>query len=165
MTTTTTTNKSESIFTILENNQTNTMVKGEGYQMMVLPATMPTMEQFSNADELQAWTMEQGITHAVLQKGIQKHLIDLRAKFRMVKKDEIWNETTAQNNVDTMEWQIVTKPNQNNAAAVKAQAMRDAGTGMATAMKAAGLDDAMILASLTPVYGADVAKDILDSLS
>lgn len=165
MTTTTTTNKSESIFTILENGQTSTQVKGEGYQTMLLPVTMPTAEQFETAEELVQWAEEQGITHAIMQKGIQKHLIDLRARFRLVKKGETWNITTAQENVDAMEWSVVTKPNQNSQAAVKAQAMRDAGIKMAQAMKAAKVDNTTILASLTAVYGADVASDILNSLN
>lgn len=165
MTTTATNNKSESIFTILENGQTSTMVQGEGYQTMVLPTTMPTAEQFEIDGMLYNWAEDQGITHAILQKGIQKHLIDLRAKFRLVKKGETWNLDQAQDNVDTMEWSVVTKPNQNSAVAVKAQAMREAGTGMAKAMKAAGLDDSMILASLIPVYGAEVASAILDNLN
>ena len=163
--TTSTSAKSESIFTILENGQTLTMVQGEGYQTMVLPTTMPSAEQFETDGMLYDWAEEQGITHAILQKGIQKHLIDLRAKFRQVKKNETWRLDTAQENVNSLEWSVVTKPNQSNPAMVKANAMREAGTGMAKAMKDAGLDDSMILASLTPVYGADVASAILDNLN
>ena len=163
--TTTTTNKSESIFTILENGQTLTMVQGEGYQTMVLPTTMPSAEQFETDGMLYDWAEEQGITHAILQKGIQKHLIDLRAKFRQVKKNETWRLDTAQDNVDEMEWSVVTKPNQSNPAMVKANAMREAGLKMAQAMQAVRVDNDTILASLTAVYGADVASAILDNLN
>ena len=165
MTTSTMSAKSESIFTILENQQTDTLVKGEGYQTMVLPVTMPTVDQFSNADELQAWAEDQGIIHAILQKGIQKHLIDLRARFRQVKKGESWSLDTAQDNVDSLEWAVVSKPNQSNPAMVKANAMREAGLKMAQAMKAVNVDNDTIFASLTAVYGADVASAILDNLT
>jgi len=156
---------SESIYTILGNGTSLTKVKGAGDYNMTLPETMPTAAQFANAGELYDWTMEHGITHSCLQKGIQKHLIDLRAKFRGVKKDESWDHITAQKNVDDAEW-VVTTPG----AAGKVDKARQAGhlaagLAMAGAMKAANLDDAMILAALVPVYGPEIADSIMTELA
>ena len=99
---------SESIFTILTNGRSETKVKGYGDFNMTLPTTMPTAVQFENSGDLYDWTMDHGITHSCLQKGVQKHLIDLRAKFRTVKKGEDWNLETAQSNVADAEWTVVT---------------------------------------------------------
>ena len=101
---------SESIYTILANGNTMTAVKNEGDYSMDLPDSMPSPDQFQDAEALQEWAENNGVMHSCLQKGIQKHLIDLRAKFRQVKKDEDWDHGTAQDNVNATEWDIVLPP-------------------------------------------------------
>ena len=156
---------SESIFTILGNGQSVTKVKGYGDYNMTLPATMPTPEEFSSATELAIWADDNGVMHSCLQKGVQKHLIDLRAKFRGVKKDESWQVDTAQKNVDESEWGVVTPVASGKVDQARQAGHLAAGLAMAGAMKAAGLDDAMILAALVPVYGADIAASIMEELA
>ena len=130
-----------------------------------LPRSLfPTDEEFAASEKLLAWANEKGYTHALLQQGIQKGLIDCRAKFKSFKKDETWTPALGQANVDSMTWEIVEKPQGTSVAKVKAAAELEAGIKLAAAMKVAKVADAVILASLTPVYGEETAKMILDSL-
>lgn len=127
-------------------------------------ALFPTAEQFESAEELLAWANEKGYTHALLQQGIQKGLIDCRAKFKAIKKDETWTKQLGQTNVDSMKWEVTEKPQGTSIAKVKAAAELEAGIKLANAMKGANVPDAVILASLIPVYGGEIAKEILASL-
>jgi hypothetical protein len=102
----------KSIYEILDDLNTTTSVPGEGNVAHSLPRNLlPTGNQFENAGELLAWTEEQGITHAVLQKGVQKFLIELRATFKAVKKDETWSLDSGQKAVDDAEWKVTSRPN------------------------------------------------------
>ena len=101
----------KSIFSILDELETDTSVPDHGSVTHTLPRNLlPTAEQFENADSLLDWAEENEITHACLQKGIQKFLIDLRAIFKSVKKDEVWNFEKGQKNVDDAEWKITSRP-------------------------------------------------------
>ena len=155
---------SESIFTILANGNKETKVKGQGDYNMVLPDNMPTAAQFGDANSLQEWAEEHGVMHSCLQKGVQKHLIDLRAKFRSVKKDESWDHTTAQANVDEAEWTVVTPVTTDKVDKARQAGYFAAGLAMAKAMKAAKLDKDVIFAALTPVYGTEIAGSIMEEL-
>jgi hypothetical protein len=102
----------KSIYEILDTLQTETSVPGDGTISHTLPRNLlPTGNQFENAGELLAWTEEQGITHAVLQKGVQKFLIELRATFKAVKKDETWTLEGGQAAVDDASWKVTSRPN------------------------------------------------------
>lgn len=167
----------KSIFEILDSLATETSVpeikdkdgkvvrKHMGNVEHTLPRSIfPTAEIFESAEELLAWAEENGFTHALLQAGIQKGLIDCRAKFKAVKKDEEWAVEIGQAAVDGMTWEIVQRPKEGSLAKVKEQAELDAGIKLASAMKGANVADEIILASLTPVYGEDTAKMILASI-
>ena len=69
----------------------------------------PEPEIFDNAEKLLAWSEENNFTHALLQMGLQKGLIDLRARFKATKKDETWSESLGQRNVDSHKWETVTR--------------------------------------------------------
>ena len=166
MTTTTTT--TQSIFTILDSLKTSTSVPGQQPKMQAhtLPRSMfPTSEEFADKKKLVQWACKTGVIHSALQKGVQKHLIDARARFKSCKKDDVWTVAYGQKNVDNYTWEIVSKPNQNNVATVKAQAERDAGHKMAQSMFTAGVDKETIMTSLTAVYGAEVAGEIVAGLN
>ena len=156
----------KSIFSILDELETDTSVPDHGSVTHTLPRNLlPTAEQFEDADSLLDWAEENEITHACLQKGIQKFLIDLRAIFKSVKKDEVWNFEKGQKAVDDAEWKITSRPNVNDKEAVKKQAILDANLGIAKAMKATkGISEEMILNTLTESCGADLAKEIIASL-
>jgi hypothetical protein len=102
----------KSIYEILDDLNTETSVPGEGTVGHTLPRELlPTAEQFENGPALVAWAEEQGITHAVLQKGVQKFLIELRATFKAVKKDETWSLASGQKAVDDATWRVTSRPN------------------------------------------------------
>ena len=157
----------KSIFETLDSLQTETSVPaiGKNVEHSLPRSLFPVAETFEDAAKLLAWADENGFTHALLQAGIQKGLIDCRAKFKACKKDETWTPELGQDQVNSMTWEIVQRPKENNIGKVKAQAELDAGIKLAKAMRDAKVPDVVILASLTPVYGEDTAKMILNSLA
>ena len=157
----------KSIFETLDSLQTETSVPlvGKTIEHSLPRKLFPTAETFESTEKLLTWSEENGYTHALLQAGIQKGLIDCRAKFKACKKDEEWTAEMGQAQVDGMTWEITQRPKGDSSAKVKAQAELGAGIKLAHAMKVAKVSDGVILASLTPVYGEEIAKEILASLS
>ena len=113
----------KSIFLTLDDLETETSVpaikdsKGKvlresfGDVLHTIPRKLfPTSEQFENADLLLAWSNENGFTHFLLQKSIQKGLIEIRATFKGLKKDDTWSTEYGQANVDRMEWSETKRP-------------------------------------------------------
>lgn len=102
----------KSIFEILDDLQTETSVPGYGDAVAhTIPRKLfPTPEIFESKELLLNWAEENGYTHALLQAGLQKGLIDLRARFKACKKNETWNESLGQANVDSHKWEIVERP-------------------------------------------------------
>ena len=156
----------KSIFETLDSLQTETSVPaiGKNVEHSLPRKLFPMAETFESAEKLLTWSNENGYTHALLQAGIQKGLIDCRAKFKACKKDETWTPELGQEQVDSMKWEITKRPQGNNVAKIKGQAELAAGIKLAHAMKVAKVSDGVILASLTPVYGEEIAKEILASL-
>ncbi len=101
----------KSIFDILADLTTETSVPEikETVQHTIPRRLFPEPEIFDNAEKLLAWTEENNFTHALLQMGLQKGLIDLRARFKATKKDETWSETRGQKNIDSHKWETVTR--------------------------------------------------------
>ena len=156
----------KSIFETLDSLQTETSVPVVGKTIEhTLPRSLfPVAETFEDAVKLLAWSNENGFTHALLQAGIQKGLIDCRAKFKACKKDETWTEEMGQAAVDGMTWEIVSRPKENNIAKIKSQAENDAGVKLVNAMKSMNVGKDVILATLTSAYGEESAKNILASM-
>ena len=103
----------KSIFEILDTLETETSVPGHGQVNHTLPRNLfPTGEQFENEAELLDWAQETGALHGCLQRGVQKFLIDARATFKSLKKDENFDVSIGQDKVDSMTWSIVNRPNQ-----------------------------------------------------
>ena len=100
-----------SIFEILADLTTETSVPdmGKTIEHTSPRKLFPEPETFDNAEKLLAWSQENNFTHALLQMGLQKGLIDLRARFKATKKDEIWSEALGQSNVDSHKWETVTR--------------------------------------------------------
>ena len=156
----------KSIFETLDSLQTETSVPVVGKTIEhTLPRSLfPVAETFEDAVKLLAWSNENGFTHALLQAGIQKGLIDCRAKFKACKKDETWTPELGQDQVDSMTWEIVSRPKENNIAKIKSQAENDAGVKLVNAMKSMNVGKDVILATLTSAYGEESAKNILASM-
>jgi hypothetical protein len=106
----------KSIFETLDSLTTETSVPVVGKNVEhTLPRTIfPTSEQFESAEKLLAWSNENGYTHALLQAGIQKGLIDVRATFKACKKDDTWTANYGQVNVDKMTWTVTERPKAGN---------------------------------------------------
>lgn len=156
----------KSIFEILDTLETETSVPSTGKNVEhSLPRKLfPDATTFENGEKLLAWANDHGYTHALIQMGLQKGLIDCRATFKACKKDDEWSVHYGQANVDKMEWTITERPKQGGIAKAKAEAELAAGINMAKAMADNGVDEMIILASLTPVYGSEIAAKIIDSL-
>ena len=152
----------KSIFAILDDLTTETSVPGFGDSIAhSIPRNLfPTSEQFESLDKLLAWANENGFTHALLQQGIQKGLIDIRAKFKACKKNDTWSTEYGQKNVDSHTWEITERPNQKSSKAIS-QAVLAKGIEMAKAMLLAKVPKTAILGALTAAYGQD-AQEILN---
>jgi hypothetical protein len=153
----------ESIYTVLKNGKTMTAVKGYGNHAMMLPAGMPLDTDFEDGDRLLAWAKDNGCLHACLQKGVQKHLIDLRAAFRSVKKGETWQAGKAGQNVDTLGWKVQERPNQGGSKAVDQARYADCMKAIAGGV-ANGMDPTMLHTVLDPVYGAEMITTCLTAI-
>ena len=106
----------KSIFEILDSLETETSVPivGRNVEHTLPRKLFPTAEIFENGEKLLAWSNENGYTHALLQAGIQKGLIDCRAAFKSVKKGETWTEESGQAKVDAMNWTVTSRPKTGN---------------------------------------------------
>ena len=149
----------KSIFAILDDLTTETSVPGFGDSIAhSIPRNLfPTSEQFESLDKLLAWANENGFTHALLQQGIQKGLIDIRAKFKACKKNDTWSTEYGQKNVDSHTWEITERPNQKSSKAIS-QAVLAKGIEMAKAMILAGVPETAILGALAAAYGNDAQE-------
>ena len=101
----------KSIFEILADLTTETSVPGYGAEVPhTIPRKLfPTPEEFENEEKLLAWARANGYVHALLQMGLQKGLIDCRARFKACKKNETWSIEYGQANVDSHKWETVSR--------------------------------------------------------
>ena len=154
----------KSIFEILADLQTETSVPGYGAEVPhTIPRRLfPTSEVFENKELLLNWAEENGYTQALIQQGLQKGLIDCRAKFKACKKNDTWSIEYGQANVDSHKWEITERP---NAAANKkvSEAVLAVGRKMVDAMRTTGQPEEIIFAALSGVYGEAVTKELLKS--
>ena len=154
----------ESIYTQLENQTVVTPVDGKEFIHPLPSGLFPTAEQFENEAELVSWADENDYTSKLIQKGLQKGIIEVRACFKSFKKDEIWTEAMGLTNIAEMEWKSVNRPNVGGGKAVLAAKLQ-AGFEIAQAMKDNKANQDLILMALTPTYGEKGAQAIIDSLT
>jgi hypothetical protein len=100
----------ESIYTQLANQTVLTPVDGKDFRHSLPEGLFPTDKQFESEKELLAWAESNDFTYPLIQKGLQKAIIEVRAVFKSCKKDETWSEEIGQKNLDEMVWKIVTRP-------------------------------------------------------
>ena len=151
---------SQSIYVTLDTLTTETSVPGQTPKMQShsLPrSAFPTSEQFEDAAKLEAWARETGVMHACLQKGIQKHLIDIRAAFKACKKADTWSNEYGQANVNAYEWTVTTRPAvKADKQAIQANANITAGVTLVGVLKAQGMPIDAITAMVTQCYPDEV---------
>ena len=101
----------KSIFEILGDltTETSVPVHGDCLTHTIPRRLFPTPEIFENKELLLNWAEENGYTHALLQQGLQKGLIDCRAKFKSCKKGDTWSIGYGQRQVDAHEWETVSR--------------------------------------------------------
>lgn len=157
----------KSIYEILSDLTTSTSVPGYGAEIThSLPSDLfPTDQQFENEESLLEWAKVNTCLHAVMQKGIQKFLIDCRAAFKSCKKNDIWNEDYGQNNVDSMKWKITKRPGENANMQALIIAELKVSLANAQAMRDNGLDDEAIIGILATNLDDDVVDAIMDKLT
>lgn len=151
----------KSIYEILNDLTTTTNVPSQTPSEInhVLPSELfPTDLEFENADMLLEWAEDHGVTHACLQRGVQKFLIDVRATFKACKKDDTWTPEYGQANVNAMEWKVTKRPNQGSQEVN--EAVLEAGSKIALAMADEGVTSDIIRASLKSTY-KDVEVDAI----
>ena len=153
---------SQSIFSLLDTLETETSVPGQTPKMQKhsLPREQfPTSTQFEDEDSLVEWARKTGCLHACLQKGIQKHLIDCRAKFKACKKGEIWSNEMGQKQVDAFGWEVMTRPQMKvTVADIQSDANIKAGKVMVTVLRSQGKSDEEIRTLLNMVYPNEVDR-------
>ena len=154
----------KSIYEVLNTMTTETSVPELGKTIEhSLPASiLPTDIQFES--DLLTWSENLGITQAVLQKGVQKFLIDIRAAFKSSKKTEIWSEKLGQTNVDAMEWSVTNRPNQSGAKSVDKARFADC-FAMIAKLTSAGMDKETIEEMTSSIYGDEVVQAIIDTVT
>ena len=153
---------SQSIFTLLDNLETETSVPGQMPKMQKhsLPREQfPSSRQFEDEDSLVEWARKTGCLHSVLQKGVQKHLIDCRARFKACKKTETWSNEMGQRQVDAFGWEIMTRPQVKvTVSDIQAAANIKAGTVMVTVLRSQGKSDDEIKTLLNMVYPNEISQ-------
>jgi len=162
----------KSIFEILDDVTTETSVPSQGKddngKALVFAHTLPrdlfpTSEQFESPEDLLEWAEDSGYTHAILQRGVQKFLIETRAAYKSCKKDDTWSESYGQDNVDAVEWTTVKRPNQGSTASLDKARFKDC-MDMIVQLTENGMDIETIKTMTTKIYGESIVNAILDAM-
>lgn len=156
----------KSIFEILDSLQTETSVPATGKTVEhTLPRKLfPTAEQFESSEKLLAWANENGFTHALLQMGIQKGLIDIRATFKSQTKTEVWSPELGQKKVNEASWTITERPKGGGAGKAISTARYNDCLGMIGNLAAAKMPKAEIRKIVVPIYGDDMVSEVFAAL-
>ncbi len=168
---------SESIFTVLETRNTSTTVpfmgKDDDGKTISIPHTIPdelfpTDTEFESPEKLIAWAEETDCMFEMLQKGVGKALIEVRAKFKAPKKGkdgatDTWSTEYGQANVDKMEWTTVKRPNQNATKSVDQARFKDC-MDMIVQLTENGMAIETIKTMTTKIYGESIVNAILDAM-
>lgn len=153
---------SQSIFTLLDTLETETSVPGQMPKMQKhsLPREQfPSSKQFEDEDLLVEWARKTGCLHACMQKGVQKHLIDCRARFKACKKTETWSNEMGQKQVDAFGWEVMSRPQMKvTVSDIQAQANIKAGTVMLSVLRSQGKSDEEIRTLLNMVYPNEISQ-------
>lgn len=156
----------KSIFEILDTLSTETSVPvvGKNVEHTLPRKLFPTAEVFESNEKLLAWSNENGYTHALLQAGLQKGLIDCRATFKACKKDTTWTPEYGQANVDKMTWTITERPKAGTSGKAISTARYNDCLGMIGNLAAAQMSKADIRKIVVPIYGDDMVDEVFTAL-
>ena len=154
------TKNSQSIFTLLDSLETETSVPGQVPKMQrhTLPREMfPTSTQFESETDLLEWAKDTGCLHACLQKGIKAHVIDCRARFKAVRKGDVWSNEYGQDNLDSYKWEVMVRPNQGERKKLVMKEIETLSKSIQT-MLALGLDIETIKPKLVEMHNLELVR-------
>ena len=154
----------ESIYTQLANQTILTPVNGVDIRHELPEGLFPDDKTFENESALIAWAKENNCTAELIQKGLQKAIIEVRAVFKACKKDETWDEDLGNTNVNAMEWTMVDRPNQTGAKSVDKARFADC-MNMIAKLTAAGMDKETIEEMTSSIYGEEVVQAIINTVT
>lgn len=100
----------ESIFVQLKNQKVTTPVDGEEFIHGLPEGLFPSDEVFADPEALVEWANNNGYTAALLQMGLQKGIIEVRACFKSTKKGENWSRALGEGNLTKMKWAMLQRP-------------------------------------------------------
>lgn len=153
----------ESIYTQLKNQTAITPVDGTDYTVSLPTDLFPTDTQFESNDELIKWAADMGYTAKLIQKGLQKAIIEVRACFKSCPKDKTWTESMGIENLNKLEWKTVDRPNQGGTKKVTDARFVDC-MNMVLKLTSKGLDMEMIKDSVSAVYDAEIVTGTFDAI-
>lgn len=153
----------ESIYTQLANQNCLTPVDGKDYRHELPAGLFPTDKQFESNDQLIEWSDERGYTAKLIQKGLQKAIIEVRATFKSCKKDQVWTEEMGQANLESLEWKTVDRPNQGGSKSLDKARFTDC-MAMIVKLTSAGMDKETIQDMTIGIYGEEIVADIFKQL-
>jgi len=172
----------QSIFTTLATRRTLTTVPflgkdDEGKTIRVehtIPDELfPTDTEFESPEKLETWARETGWLFPMLQMGVEKALIEARAKFKAPKKgkdnqpDE-WTPEMGQTNIDNMEWTPTKRPGQsNNAKAIAEASLKATVQTMQNMVDVANMTKEQLLPVLENQFNgqADIVEAIISQIT
>lgn len=148
----------------IKDGKGNTIRENFGEVTHTIPENLfPDDKTFESKDDLLAWAEDMGYTHALLQKGLQKGLIDARATFKACKKEDTWSPEYGQENVDAMEWKTTTRPNQGTGKKLDEARYKDC-MGMIGKLSATGMDKDTIRDMVIGIYDEEIVDSIFETL-
>ena len=153
----------ESIYAQLDKQNVITPVNGIDYDTALPTGLFPTSEVFESPDKLVDWANENSFTAKLIQKGLQKAIIEVRACFKSCPKDEVWSEEMGIKNVSEMEWKAINRPNVGGSKAVST-AILETGGKIAQSMKGI-VEDTQIIAILSKTYTTAEVEAIMATLT
>ena len=110
------------------------------------------------------WADENDFLHAILQRGIQKFLIEIRATYKGCKKEDTWSESYGQDNVDKSKWTTVKRPNQGSTVALDKARFKDC-MDMIVQLTENGMDSETIKTMTVGIYGEEIVTAIFEAIS
>jgi hypothetical protein len=154
----------ESIYTQLENQNILTPVNGIDIRHDLPAGLFPDAETFESPENLIAWADENDYTAKLIQKGLQKAIIEVRACFKSCPKDKVWTEEMGNENLSKLEWKSVDRPNTGSSKKVDEARYTDC-FNMINTMTGNGMDRETIEPMVTEIYGEEIVKAIFKALT
>jgi len=172
----------QSIFTTLATRKTLTTVPFLGkdadgktirVEQTIPDELFPTDTTFESPEKLEEWARETGCLFPMLQMGVEKALIEARAKFKQPKiatsinESNTWSPEYGQANVDSMKWKSKKRPGQSsNAKAIAEASLKATVQTMQNMVDVANMTKEQLLPALESQFDgqADIVEAIISQI-